>query len=376
MASDNYLNLDFMGFQSRGLAAARLRRLTRAGGIVVSILLFCFTTVFAKRLSFQSPPTDTCGHWHNTAGYCSELNCSPNFIATTPAIAEPTRDFEVTCNPVYLASIKSNNNVILSALETEDTCSRLKLWEKKDPQPGDATLANMQYDSLRAYIEHCAAEDNSFWAFTHLNGAVQLRNNDTTRFEEYRTWLISVLFLNKTNPSYFCSCIGSIAGTYQFGKYHPLGYLSVLNYLRHNHHECWNSASEQEFILDSTMDSQMGYDVTHLPPLDSMGLGFLLESAVPVQDAHLSDYIASFTTSPNPFKEETHLRFHLNRMTYITIGIYDLLGHQVWGDGKGHSLEAGDHEVIIDGTLLPKGSLYARMETGFGEVKTVKLVKE
>ena len=87
-------------------------------------------------------------------------------------------------------------------------------------------------------------------------------------------------------------------------------------------------------------------------------------------------YLASFTSSPNPFVKATTLEFTLNRMTYITVSVYDELGRLVWGDGRGSSLEAGTHDIQIDGSKLPSGTLYARIATGFGEVKTVKLVHE
>ena len=34
------------------------------------------------------------------------------------------------------------------------------------------------------------------------------------------------------------------------------------------------------------------------------------------------------------------------------------------------------HRVYLDGNSLPSGTLYGRISTGFGEVKTVKLVHE
>ena len=89
-----------------------------------------------------------------------------------------------------------------------------------------------------------------------------------------------------------------------------------------------------------------------------------------------TQYLASFTSSPNPFIKSTTLEFTLNRMAYITLAIYDELGRLVWGDGRGSSLEAGTHDIQIDGSSLPGGTLYARITTGFGEVKTVKLVHE
>jgi hypothetical protein len=256
-----------------------------------------------------------------------------------------------------------------------DTCGHLKQWVSIHLQ--DEPTAKLQYDTLRLYIEHCAVSDPVSWYFFgNINGAVQFMSADTNRFLPYRAWLISVLYLNTIQPEYFCACMGSIYSTFQFGDHKIVGGLAIMDWLRKNHNECWDSGLDKEYAKDSIAAAQGGYDVTHLPPLDSLGLGFLLKSNAPSPTTVGGNYLASFTSSPNPFKSETHLRFHLNRIAYTTIGIYDVLGHQVWGDGKGRSLEAGDHEVVVDGSLLPEGSLYARIETGFGEVRTVKLVKK
>jgi hypothetical protein len=256
-----------------------------------------------------------------------------------------------------------------------DTCTYLKRWDNYTTFT--SAEAKMKYDTLRMFIERCAASDNESWrVFSSIDGAVQRYSADTDRYDLFRVWLISVLYLNTANPQYFCRVMGSISGTFHTGKYFVSGKFSVLNYLREHHPECWNQSSEDSYKSDSTELALQGFDLTHLPPLDSLGLGFLLKSSTPSLTTAGVNYIASFTSSPNPFKSETHLRFHLNRMAYTTIGIYDVLGHQVWGDGKGRSLDVGDHEVVVDGSLLPEGSLYARIETGFGEVRTVKLVKE
>jgi len=88
-----------------------------------------------------------------------------------------------------------------------------------------------------------------------------------------------------------------------------------------------------------------------------------------------SQYLSSFTSSPNPFTTGTKLNFTLNRMTYVTIEMYDLLGNKTFGNA-GRSYDAGSYEINLDGNTLPSGTLYARISTGFGEVKTVKLVHE
>ena len=117
---------------------------------------------------------------------------------------------------------------------------------------------------------------------------------------------------------------------------------------------------------------------TTVPSLDSIGLGFLLgHSAVaPTPTVPAGMFVTSLTSTPNPFTAETTLDFTLNGMTYVTVGVYDELGRWVWGDSHGYSLEAGKHTVHIDGKDLPHGALYARISTGFGEVKTVKVIHE
>ncbi|HET9135969.1 MAG TPA: hypothetical protein VFO76_04975, partial [Candidatus Kapabacteria bacterium] len=219
-------------------------------------------------------------------------------------------------------------------------------------------------------------EQISYGYFSDISTAAYYMSDDIYRLDSCRAWLISVLYLNTTQEEYFCACMGAIYSTYRIGKYQVVGGLAVMDWLRKNHPECWSSGMDEEYAVDSNAAAQGGYDVIHLPPLDSLGLGFLRKASTPSSTTVESNYLTLVTSLPNPFKSETHLRFHLNRMAYTTIGIYDVLGHQVWGDGNGHSLEAGDHEVVVDGSLLPEGSLYARISTGFGEVKTIQLVHE
>lgn len=267
-----------------------------------------------------------------------------------------------------------------------DSCVKLRTWLGINPQSQE--LYKKQYDTLRRYVESCAVLDNdwSYTAFNQISADVSYyTQDDTNRFNVYRDWLLSVVFLNTVNPYYYCACVEAMIATYQYGPYsYTNAPLAVMKFLLENHncaspglqetydqtiksrHESWISKGDTTIPEDTT-----------IPSLDQIGLGALLNhSGASPSTTPSQIYLASFTSSPNPFKEEMHLRFHLNRMAYTTIGIYDLLGHQVWGDGKGRSLEAGDHEILIDGKSLPEGSLYARISTGFGEVKTVKLVHE
>ncbi len=268
---------------------------------------------------------------------------------------------------------KNNPALLFQTPGWADTCAHLKLWSAGMPQ--DQEHYQLQYDTLRLFIEKCAVSDRySYQVFTTIDGANQFRSDDTNRYTQYRSWLISVLYLNTIQPAYFCACMGSIGNTYQKAN----EFLSVWNYLRHNHPECWSTALDKQYSQDSASSAHRGENPTHLIPLDSLGLGFLLKGAVSPSDGSTlpSQYLASFTSSPNPFNKETTLQFTLNRMTYTTVAVYDELGRLVWGDGRGSSLEAGTHTIHLDASNFPSGTLYARISTGFGEVKTVKLIHE
>lgn len=301
-------------------------------------------------------------------GHTTDLLSAPSNPAVSVSYAAISESEALTTKGDTALSINTPNN-------WPDTCKHFKEWSAIHPG-ADQGLAKLQYDTLRLYMERCAVSDPfSYYVFGDITGAVQLMSADTNRFLPYRVWLISVLYLNTVQEEYFCACMGEIARTFQWGKNAYLGRLTVLNYLRTYHRECWSTEMDQQYANDSLAAFTSGYDVTHLPLLDSLGLGFLLtHNSIPPNSSLPSTYLVSFTSSPNPFKEETKFHFHLNRLSYISIQIYDLLGHVVW-ESKGRSYDEGDHDITIGDKSLPEGTLYARISTGFGEVKTVKLIK-
>ena len=135
-------------------------------------------------------------------------------------------------------------------------------------------------------------------------------------------------------------------------------------------------AKDSIYLFRQSLNTDNHVDTT-IPTLEQLGLGFLLtHNAVSPSTALPTIYLASFTSSPNPFKAEITLSFELNRMAYVTVEVFDPLGRKVWGDDHGYSLDKGIHTVHLDGAKLSSGSYYARISTGFGEVKTVKIIKE
>ncbi|MEP7235264.1 MAG: hypothetical protein ABI778_08210 [Ignavibacteriota bacterium] len=267
-----------------------------------------------------------------------------------------------------------------------DECAHLRPWRSYNPQ----TLLEypQQYDSLRKYIELCANDPLSFHAFTSTTADVQeYPKGDTTRFDRYRDWLISVLNLNTMDPFYFCGDLEAIMGTYAYGKWKiPNAGIAIMEYLLTNPYcnseglrDMYNNSIRSRHDSWKTRhdDGNMTPEDTVLPSLEKLGLDFLPKNDVhgPVSPLP-SQHLIAFSASENPFRNETKLRFALNRMAYVTIDIFDELGRPFYGTGTGRTFETGDHELVVDGASLPSGTLYARISTGFGEVKTVKLVHE
>ncbi|MDP4228772.1 MAG: T9SS type A sorting domain-containing protein [Bacteroidota bacterium] len=320
--------------------------------------------------------------------YTSEIGflCCLMLICGTSAhteAAETILPYTVTCMGDFTRPGKRAIEPL--SIQQRDTCDRWHAWVGVGGQQTQQVYLQ-QYDTLRHYIESCGKNDDSYDAFPALDVAVYMYiPNDTSRYDRYRDWLISVLYLNTTQPAYFCACVQSIAKTYGYGKYNiPNAWFAIINYLLTNPH-CNTPGLRQEYQQDSIDrhnhwlegDRSIPEDTT-LPSLERLGLGLLLTHSAAPSSGSLSSnqYLVSFTTSPNPFTKETTLQFTLNRMTYATIEVYDELGRRVWGAGKGLSLDAGTHSITIDGKNLPIGTLYARISTGFGEVKTVKLIHE
>ena len=78
---------------------------------------------------------------------------------------------------------------------------------------------------------------------------------------------------------------------------------------------------------------------------------------------------------PNPFNPETQISYTLDESSIVTLGIFDLLGKQVYNYNLGHQ-EKGNHNVLwtginSEGYSVPNGVYFFRLNTG----KTTKTKK-
>lgn len=277
-------------------------------------------------------------------------------------------------------TLQKNTDFRVLDLPQKDSCAHWHAFVGM--VPSTQSQYQVQLDTLQHYIESCTS-DNSHDVFAPMDGDVQfLHPEDTLRYDRYRNWLISVLYLNTTDQFYFCACMQSIMKTYRYGASNiPNASLTIMNYLM-TIPACNDAALAQEYqsTLKSRHDSWLSGDTTKpedttLPSLDQLGLGFLLNrNASPTAELFETPSIEILDASPNPFTAAVELTFSVRRVSHISIGIFDELGRQVWGDEVGKSFDPGRHILTIHSHDLPFGTLYARFVTGFAEVRTVKLV--
>jgi hypothetical protein len=87
----------------------------------------------------------------------------------------------------------------------------------------------------------------------------------------------------------------------------------------------------------------------------------------------------SVSVSPNPFNSSTRISFTLPTASFVDLNVYDLTGRLVRRLAGGHMdppLPAGEHEVVFDGSELPSGIYFLRMQAGeFSHTQKIILLK-
>jgi hypothetical protein len=248
------------------------------------------------------------------------------------------------------------------------------------------------YDTAKHFIETCPKFYQSWRAFNYMNEATQgLWLNDTASYYKYQQWLKSVLYLNTTDPEYFCVCVEAIAGTFKyagdtakqaFSRSENRG-LAVIKWLL-EHTSC-DTASLRR-IYKSTRDDQLQTwhdDTTQtldttLPSIHDLGLDSLLNLhlGVGLSQSPYAASLSSFRLSTNPITSKSNLLFDLDKMVFVKAEVYDELGRMLIGDGSGHSFEPGRHQIPIDLSAYPTGAYYVRIALGDGETRTIKMIKQ
>ncbi len=78
---------------------------------------------------------------------------------------------------------------------------------------------------------------------------------------------------------------------------------------------------------------------------------------------------------PNPFNPTTNLEFRIEDRGFVSLKLYDVLGNEII-TLINRDMPAGTHNISFDGTSLPSGTYFYRLETGkYSETKKMVLLK-
>jgi hypothetical protein len=78
---------------------------------------------------------------------------------------------------------------------------------------------------------------------------------------------------------------------------------------------------------------------------------------------------------PNPFNPSTTIRYGLPNRSHVALTVFNTLGQQIAVLQNGEQ-EAGYHEVKFDGTHLPSGIYFYRMQSGsYAETRKLLFLK-
>jgi hypothetical protein len=98
----------------------------------------------------------------------------------------------------------------------------------------------------------------------------------------------------------------------------------------------------------------------------------MLDAGFPPPVVPLSFQLIAY---PNPFNPSTTLSFSLPHASAVKLLVFDVMGRRLrtLADGR---YDGGEHEILFDGSHLPSGTYYARLETGESvQVQTLVMVK-
>ncbi len=250
------------------------------------------------------------------------------------------------------------------------------------------------FDTSMAFVERCPTDPHAPFAFGDLAGDAAYGGAGPlpAALLPFRQWLISALAWNTNSPDYFCSDVFAIMQT--FGTTDTSWTaentatneaMSVLYWLQHNP-LCYSSY-DSEFYANgrgSQIRAWLDTQDTATNPLDTtiytmhqLGLDSVLKYAGLLGvSSNTPSIISNASAYPNPTGEGTVISFGITREAYVTVNLYDVLGHQVSSAGFGGVAEPGNLSVPMSLVGLPSGTYFARIQTTYGEAQTVKLVKE
>ncbi len=215
-------------------------------------------------------------------------------------------------------------------------------------------LYDEAYDTMKYYIKQCTASADSdpavAFGYFHVAGrdtVLTARGNAQTK-----AFLLSVLPL-RTDDDWFCQCVLSLSVCFPQDSGNQYS-MSLSKWLLDNP-RCANMRSEDstDYVNERFDDYSLWLDTTHWPDtvydttlltMQQMGLDSVLiisatEGVSP--EAIGSQILLSACILENPFPNSTSILLSIGREAYVTIQVFDILGHQIEGAGYASVFEQG-----------------------------------
>jgi hypothetical protein len=113
-------------------------------------------------------------------------------------------------------------------------------------------------------------------------------------------------------------------------------------------------------------------DMTGIDEVADLALFFSSSLPLVASEPGASDGALALAPAANPFRGQTTLRLRVPAAGPVRLRVFNVLGREVAVLLDGH-MEAGRHEVTLDGSRLPSGTYLARLEAG-GAVHTQRVM--
>lgn len=177
-----------------------------------------------------------------------------------------------------------------------------------------------------------------------------------------------------------------------FWQYRELGVFGIANCVEfRTQSEAWISLgivdsflistnAGNNWKLTSTPNSSRIYDICFTDSRNGWAVG--VDGVILKYNSDLiginegsSNYPGTFTLNqnyPNPFNPVTHLEFEISKPGFVSLKVYDILGNEI-AALVNEKKNPGRYEVQFDGSDLPSGVYYYRLEAGT-ELMTKKML--
>lgn len=133
-----------------------------------------------------------------------------------------------------------------------------------------------------------------------------------------------------------------------------------------------NSIKNYSFVDENPLIGKLIY---RLKQIDTDG-GFSFSNEIEIEiDIQVPLEFALFQNYPNPFNPSTEIRFNISEESNVKLVVFDILGNEV-NILVNEIKQAGKYSVQLDGSLLPSGVYYYRIQANnFVATKKLLLIK-